>query len=140
MKVNSRRLLLAATVLTILNYQSCSKYEDGPAFSLKSKKGRLLGEWELVDVRGASGGFETENLEVTFEFERDGDLTVETTYSYPGYSYSYKYRGDWEFEDSKTTLELDIDGSKSEFEILRLSNQELWIEDDWRDEYRFEKQ
>ena len=47
-------LLLAATLVTVLNFQSCSKYEDNPAFSLSSKKSRLVGEWEVVRVNGQS--------------------------------------------------------------------------------------
>ena len=30
---------------------SCSKYEDGPAIRLKSKKNRLLGEWKVVEFK-----------------------------------------------------------------------------------------
>jgi len=38
-------LLVLACGLMIL--QSCKKYEDGPAFSLRSKAARLEGKWCL---------------------------------------------------------------------------------------------
>ena len=49
--------LLAAAAVTVLNFQSCSKYEDGPAFSLRSKNSRLVGEWEvLLKIDGQTVG------------------------------------------------------------------------------------
>ena len=54
-------LLLAATMVTVLNFQSCSKYDDNPAFSLSSKKSRLVGEWEVVKVDG-----QTSSYDITF--------------------------------------------------------------------------
>ena len=49
---NQNKLLLAASAVTILNFNSCSKYEEGPAFSLIPKNNRLVGEWELVKMDG----------------------------------------------------------------------------------------
>ena len=53
MKNNPKSILfLAAAAVTVLNFQSCGKYEDGPSFSLRTKKARLTGEWELVKING----------------------------------------------------------------------------------------
>ena len=54
MNYKNSTLLLAAAAITVLNFQSCSKYEDGPAFSLRTKKSRLVGDWELVKINGQS--------------------------------------------------------------------------------------
>ena len=58
---NNNLLLLAATLVTVLNFQSCSKYDDNPVFSLSSKKSRLVGEWEVVKVDG-----QTSSYDITF--------------------------------------------------------------------------
>lgn len=36
-------------LLFLITIYSCSKYEEGPFISLKSKKSRLLGEWKVVE-------------------------------------------------------------------------------------------
>jgi hypothetical protein len=125
-------LFLAATVITVLNFQSCSKYEDGPSFSLRTKKARLAGDWEVVRIGSETypqGGY---SLEMTFD--KDGDF--EFNYSYGAYSYGYQ--GDWEFSSDKEDLEVTIDNEVNEWEILRLTNKELWFEDEFNTEYRLE--
>jgi hypothetical protein len=138
MFIKPKNLVLGAAVVTILNYSSCKKYEDGPAFSLKSKTGRLTGEWELVEIRG-SGDDDLSGLDYSFEFEKGGDFQVDLSYSYSGYSFSYSYKGDWEWGSDKESIEVTADGDRTEFDVLRLTNKELWVEDDWNDEWRFEK-
>lgn len=131
----TRNLLLLAVVVTMLNFQSCSKYEDGK-FSLRSKTNRLTGEWEVVDVQGS----DLSNSEITFDFEKEGDFEITVEYSYYGYSYTYSQSGDWSFEDNKETLEIELDGEDAqEFEIKRLTNSELVLEDEYGDEWELEK-
>ena len=159
-------LLLAAAAVTVLNFQSCSKYEDGPAFSLRSKNSRLVGEWEVVKIDGqtvsryfeetfasllgSSYSFDV-NANITWEFEDDGDIsnevsgTVEFTYSYYGNNYTYSTplnstdSGSWEWKDNKESLDIEWSyAGSTEVEILRLTNNELIIDSDGV-EYEFEK-
>ena len=162
-------LLLAAAAVTVLNFQSCSKYEDGPAFSLRSKTSRLVGEWEVVKIDGQSVSryieeslassfpsnysFNLNNANITFEVDSDGDITQEMSYSvdvsyysYYGYTYSQtffydeRFDGEWEWEDNKESIEIDWDyGNNTEMEILRLTNDELIVETSDGIEYEFEK-
>jgi hypothetical protein len=130
MKTNTKSLLfLAAAAVTVLNFQSCGKYEDGPGFSLRTKKARLTGEWELVKINGqtpeqALGYSSGYSVDVSWEIESDGDLSTTTNISYGGQSYSYSQTGEWEFSSNKEDLEITIDGSKEELEILQLKNKE----------------
>ena len=136
----SKNLLLVATIVTILNFQSCKKYDDGPGFSLRSVTKRLTGEWEVTDIQGLA------NIdgEITLEFDKDGDfkITSEINYSYYGYSYNYSNteNGEWSFEDGKRTIELEFDnGDSEEFDINRLTNSEFWFEDEDNREWELEK-
>jgi hypothetical protein len=61
-------LVLLAAVFAIPAFQSCKKGENDPALSLKSRKARLCGEWNLKE------GF-TKNI------NHDGTIT---TYTYNG--------------------------------------------------------
>ena len=137
MKINTtKNLLLAATIVTILNYSNCKKYEDGPKFSLKTKKTRLTGEWEVVYINGESPD---NDAELIMEFEKDGDFVMSYEYDYGTYSYSYSYKGEWEWKDDKERIEIDVNNTKIEFEILRLTNDELWFEDEDGQEWELEK-
>ncbi len=131
MKMN-KKLMLAATVVIMLNFSGCGKYEDGPFFSLRPKKARLVGEWEVVEINKEKPD---EGSKIIMEFEKDGDFSLSYFYS----SYSESYLGEWEWEDNKKTVEIEVDGEKSELEILRLTNDELWFEDENNNEWQLEK-
>jgi hypothetical protein len=122
-----------AATLVICNLQSCSKYEDGPAISLKTKKARLVGKWDVVQigtqVYTSSGAYIVE-----MHFDKDGDarMVVGQNYtSYYGYTYFYgdTFVGSWEFGEHKRTLDLILDGSAVNFDIRRLTKDEVWLED-----------
>ena len=52
------------------------------------------------------------------------------SYSYQGVSESYSYAGSWDFASDKEQLSLIVDGSVELFEIKRLTNNEMWLDDD----------
>ncbi|MFT7156791.1 MAG: hypothetical protein ACI8Q1_001806 [Parvicella sp.] len=137
--MKTSNLFLAASVVLILNFSSCKKYEDGPGFSLKSKTGRLTGEWEVVQVYDSNGQSLLGNeYEVEMEFEKDGDFEMTYGYSYGGQSYSYTYKGDWEWESDKSEIEVVMDGTKQTWEITRLTSKELQFEDEDGNEWELE--
>ncbi len=132
----SKKLMLAAAIVIMLNFSSCGKYEDGPMFSLKTKTARLTGEWEVIEID--KDKLSDEGLKLILEFEKDGDFSVDV--SYTGYSYSYSYNGEWEWESDKESIEITMDGDKMEWDILRLTNSELWFEDEDGEEWKCEKE
>ena len=131
--------VIALTLVMMISY-SCSKYDDGPFFSLRTKKGRLVGEWELDKLiqNGQTQSLDSD-YDIIWEFERDGDFEQTLEYG----SYSYGYNGDWEFDNNGEELEIALNGYGTQtWEINRLTNNELWIEiNDGGDktEYEFEK-
>lgn len=129
MKKNMK-LMLVALLGFMLIFGSCGKYDDGPGFSLRSKTARLTGEWEVDEIDG-----DRPDGDYTFTIEKDGDITIE--YSYMGNYYVEK--GDWDWEDGKESIETEFDGDVEEWEILRLTNDEFWFEDEDKNEWRCEK-
>jgi hypothetical protein len=132
------------TLVILISY-GCSKYDDGPAFSLRTKKARLTGEWELEEiiVNGVSQALDSD-YDMIWEFERNGDFTQTMDYG----SYSYNYNGEWEFDDNGEELEIQssYSGINQTFEITRLSSNDLWLEISMNSygmtttvEYEFEK-
>lgn len=133
--INQVPIASILSAVVIFNFSSC-KYEDGPSISLRTKKARLTGEWEATYIAGENV---PDGASYILEFEKDGDLNVFVTYDYYGYSYDFSYKGEWEWEDNKTHIEVTLDGSKEEWEITRLTNDEFEFEDEDRDKWEFVK-
>jgi len=127
----SNKTLLAGGLATAIGLTSCGKYEDGPNFSLLTKKQRLTGDWELKKWIPYGGSNMIGNgLELEIEFDKDGDfdMKLEHTYTYYGSSYTdtYNVSGEWEFSSDKEEIELDFEeGGTWEMEITRLTNKEF---------------
>ena len=104
----NKRLLLIGSLAILLNFSSCSKYEDGPLFSLKTKISRLTGaDWEVV--RMGDIDIEYPN-KIILDFDKDGDFSATTTSNYSSeyygsYTETYNTIGQWEWEDGKESVE-----------------------------------
>lgn len=118
----TRNTLLIALLFTFA-FASCKKYEEGPVVSLRSKKERVANTWVIEKIIDSDGneyqGSMVPDIETTYT--KDGDVENEDGDKY----------GEWEFGDSKESLIVKPDnGGESESEILRLKEDELWLEDD----------
>jgi hypothetical protein len=128
---NQKKKILAAAGVTAVVVAGCGKYEDGPGFSLMSKKSRMVGTWDVVSSTDSQTG-EVYNycgssaycLEISMD--KDNKLTQKITYS----GQSQTYSGTWDFNDDKTQLQWTTGGDVQSFEIKRLTNKELWLDDD----------
>lgn len=115
---------------------SCGKYEDGPNISLLTKKARLTGEWEVKEIDKTKLD---SDVRMILEFEKNGDFEITLSF-YDGTNWqSEKEKGEWKWEDGKEKIRVEIDRDITEFEILRLTNKELWFEDEDGTEMRLEK-
>jgi len=127
---------MAVALVIVLNISSCSTYDDGPNFTLKSKKSRLSGTWEVVKVDGDR----MEDGSITLEFDKNGDFSFSVEYSFYGYDINADYDGEWEWADGKENIKIDYDeGDDTEFHVTRLTNSEFWFEDEDNIEYECEK-
>lgn len=121
---------------TAVGVSSCGKYEDGPNFSLRTKKARVVGDWNVKsigsqvlgvqDIGGVQYGYT-----VNMEFDKNGSVIQTYNYTYGSYSASYSYAGDWDFSSNKEYLILTMDGYSDTLEIKRLTNKEMWLDDDY---------
>ncbi|WP_417266299.1 hypothetical protein [Brumimicrobium sp.] len=103
---------------------SCSKYEEGPAISLLTKKMRLTGDWTPVKSITDGVSVEYDNKDRIITFEKDGTYISKLS--------SASFTGEWDFNDDKTKVVISNSGSiqfNNEKEIIRLTNKELWLID-----------
>ena len=118
-----KNLVTFCVLILVLVLNGCSKYEDGPNLSLRTKKGRLVNKWkwEKVFVNGKEsmvGGQPPSAYDFWVEFKNDNT-----------YENFHGLDGDWEFDDSKENVILTSDPNfELTFKILKLKNNELWIE------------
>ncbi len=134
----TKRMVAVVSIVGALYLSSgCGKYEEGPELSLMSKKARVTGEWEVTKMLGDDGEeYDMGNMDMTWTFEKDGSFASAMTFEYGGVSYTYDEKGEWEFSEDKEELDIEIDGDVESFEILRLSNKEMFLElDDMRIEF-----
>lgn len=119
---------LALTLAIALNV-SCSRFEEGPAFSFIPAENRLTGEWVVVQVDDPSGGtynYFQDLLEegggFVFEFDDDNEGLLKVEYE----DYAYGLTFEWDLEGDELQLFLPAnDGIDATFEIQRLTRREM---------------
>jgi len=113
---------------------SCGKYEEGPKISLASKNARLINTWKIDEVfkNGAAQTVTADEKDDYYEVKKDGVLSV----TFVSSGYTMTYAGTWEFTADNANLRLAYTGSllgipfssDEEYSILRLTSDELWLE------------
>jgi hypothetical protein len=112
-------------VLTILALAvvSCGKYDEGPGFSLISKKNRITNTWTL-NAR-TSNGQSISLTNYTAQIIINEDEKYNTTASYLGLQFNEN--GTWKFSSDKSellTMQTGFSNTDS-WEIIRLTKDEL---------------
>lgn len=110
--------MIVALMIPIL--QGCNKYEDGPAFSLRSRSSRLSNTWRVENYK-VNGDDYTSLVSGYIEtFSKSG-----------AYSYSWGLldgSGNWTFQNKDEQVKLtgnDIQSSRTLF-IQKLEEKTLW--------------
>lgn len=129
-----RRLIavLLVVILSVVTFESCGRYENGPEISLRSAKSRIVGEWHLADLL-----VNDKREQTLFDMESSSELTFndDGTYLYnkvQSVKFPQELVGEWSFGEDKTELLLiqrdSINGdSERMYKITRLSKDELWL-------------
>lgn len=108
----------------------CSKFEDGPYFSLLTVKQRLVRTWKIEFSRNIESGIEhSADFEGwLLKFEKNGNYTKTVVYN----QVQTIFNGQWEIL-GKNQLKFEYttnSGNITEFyTIMRLTKKELWIND-----------
>lgn len=101
-----KSVYIAFIAISIIAIQGCSKYSDGPGFSLISKKDRLCHDWvldyHLLNENDVTDAEQT----VKFSIEKDGTYSMTTYVNAMGQLQGTYSHGTWTFEDSKAQLYL----------------------------------
>lgn len=120
-----KKTILALVVLTFI-FTGCNKYQDGPKFSLLTKKARLTGDWKIDKVtyngNDVTSSYNT-LLGANYQLDIEKDGNYKTTGNFPD-------SGKWKFGEDKDDVYFTSNtaGSTEDAErILRLKSKELWL-------------
>ncbi|MDD2635088.1 MAG: hypothetical protein PHW82_06270 [Bacteroidales bacterium] len=157
MKTNflSKKIVLISIVLIIMGmgFNSCKKYEEGPSFTLLTATNRITGTWELnetqlngavIDINdiislfmGAMPADSTADIGIGLDdfsingvkmvFDKDGTGSFIVSVSVIGMTTNQTESITWEFDDKKENVDIVLMEETMSFEILRLTNKELWL-------------
>ena len=131
-------LIISVFAVFAMVFSSCSKYEEGPALSLKTKDARVEGDYTVDKVlkNGKEDETLTEEQEGNeYEFTKDGKGTFSASYVIQGITISMDGDLEWKFNDDKTKMSIRIyDETSEEWDdweehtILKLTDEEMWLE------------
>ncbi len=116
-------------LVALLFMASCSKFEDGPAISLRSKENRLIGKWKLIKWTEKGEDvtmLRTDSNEVYYEFfeERTMNYLV---------GLNQAIEGTWELEETNVIMDLQLFSEvgdyidKDTLMLKRLTNKEMIV-------------
>lgn len=137
-----------AIATTALLFNACGKYEEGPDFSLRTKTARITGTWEIVEMSVNGEIIDIEeafslaleefdmgmiglitNIKIKYKLEKGGSGEMIFSGNIMGLEQSFPQNIEWKFDDKKERLMLYVQNEWEDFEIIRLTNNELWLRD-----------
>lgn len=118
-------LFLFAAFLVGASISSCGKYEEGPKFTLQSKKARMTNTWIYTksENNGVDNTPDPNYYTLTLTLKDDGTALADFTLLGVPYSES----GNWAFSDNKEELILTDPSGTQNLEIIKLTKNELKV-------------
>ncbi len=117
-KLSVSVIILGALIM--LGLQSCKKYPEGPAFSLRTKTERVSNTWKVDNYKINNSDYTSLMSSYTETFTKEGD-----------YSYTWGSldgTGKWAFQNDKEQIKLT--GTKNQdshdLVILKLEEKSFW--------------
>lgn len=119
-------MLFAALSVLVLHTSSCKRYEEGPAFTLRTAKARLVNTWEIEKYM--VNGEDITALVLPFFGEHSLEFSRDKRYEWNIGGLNEK--GNWTFIEGKDKVEMQEDGASEKFsqKIIKLTNNEFWVE------------
>jgi hypothetical protein len=138
-----KAIIISALFIGLLvSFSACTKYEEGPSFSVLTPEMRIKGQWNQTALY-INDVLSTSEYTVEFTFNSGGTGTLST--SLTAVLGTSTDSIDWQFADDKTILQYkEIDATEwDDIKILRLTNSEMWIQKEFPllgiCEFRYEK-
>ncbi|OYT17583.1 MAG: hypothetical protein B7C24_01970 [Bacteroidetes bacterium 4572_77] len=106
--------------LLLIIASACSKYEEGPAISLRSKEKRLCQKWDLETITKNGVDISYPGIRYQWEFHKNGDFTSYFLHDQWG-------DGHW-VSNGQNNSQWKWANDKEDIEILDFYEDELWFD------------
>src|SRR5690606_17141842 len=118
-------LIIMLSVLVV----GCKKYEEGPVISLLPKKDRVANTWVVNKAIENDTDVTDEYDQYELYLTRDGDAELDAHYTAFGIEYTVSTDGTWMFTQNDENIEFEFqdDSQDSEYQILKLTETEMWL-------------
>ena len=128
-------VLMGVMIASMLTFDSCKKYEDGPGISFKSRKERVANDWRVSRAYNGSADVTADFDQFNVSFDKDGAANLEATYVFLGFDYQYSTSGTWSLEDKDQKLKVNFedDDADATYVILKLEEEDMWLREDGTD-------
>jgi hypothetical protein len=123
------------SLLAILVFQACNKYEEGPFISLRSAEKRIAGDYQVEKYLINGQLISLDELGITeyrMVYNADGTGTSYITINSGTQETNFK----WELDEKKLRIRESFKGQNDEWSawsdyktILKLTDTEFWIKD-----------
>lgn len=116
-------------MITITLSTGCGKYEDGPEFSLRSKKERIANTWRIESATDGGNDVTSSFTAYVLQMNKDGDATLTANYALGDVTFQFATAGTWDLTNNNEDLQLDFENNDADatYNILRLKEDELWL-------------
>ncbi|MDP1803292.1 MAG: hypothetical protein Q8L81_18160 [Bacteroidota bacterium] len=121
-------LLSLFALISLITFDSCKKYPDGPTLSLRTKTGRVSNVWKVEKCTKNGADITASKNDRTYEFRKDG-VFIYT-------SGSKTEQGSWAFINKKEWLDVKT-SDPYKWEILRLKEKEMWVRENDGDVFEY---
>jgi len=118
-------------IILVGAFTGCQKYKDGPLISFASKEERVSNTWIVEKAYADNADVSKDYDQYEIYLANDGDAELSAHYTVFGVTYSSKTSGSWNFTNDKSNILINYsdDSQDAEYQILRLTEQELWLQE-----------
>ena len=118
---------VALLALSFLLLISCSKYDEGPMMSLRSRSERVANIWEVNKATSNGEDVTSSFSHYELQLSKDGDAELDAEYLIFGQTFKTSTDGTWEFINENENLSLDLEGDDWDvtYQILKLTEHEM---------------
>ena len=127
--MKTKIFLFAALAFVVISFNSCKKFPDGPAFSLRSANGRLAHQWQpsKVTVDGVDNTANWAAFGYKITFSKGGAYTESFTF----FGSTISVAGTWKWTNGNKSIEKTSPATANNvaytetWEVQRLTAKEL---------------
>jgi len=127
-----KNILISAIAVLFLSLVGCSKYEEGPALSLRTKTARVTNNWKVAQALENGSDVTPDYNKFELTMTKTGSASLSAEFTFFGTKYKYTTNGKWVFVSNKEKLSFDYDNDEADavYTILKLKENEMWMKQD----------